>query len=153
MAFNRRKQNLQTAATGQLAPVSGGVPSTPVDLVFMTGSFLTNGASAPIPFAGVHPFSVVRTSAGLFTITLGGLTVAAGGYSVRKIAAFLPVLGKTAAGSALRAAPGIILENLTSATPTTLQVRLEDAAGAATDLAAATDNRVNFMIAFLTGGR
>ena len=149
MANNRRKNTMLTPSMGVV--VTSPLPPTPVDWISLFFSFLPNGASNPLVSGNRgHPFSVVRTSAGLYTVQLGG-TVAGqpqSAYNVRQIVAFFLSLGKGAAGSALRAVPGLILD-----TPGTLQVRLEDATGAATDFAAGTDNRVNCHVAFLNGGR
>lgn len=156
MANNKRKDPMIMPAFGQLPPVSGTLPATPVDMLWMAFSFMTNGGSNPLAVNNFgHPFTVIRLSAGLYTISLGaGVTIATGGYQVRKVASFLPVLGKGAAGNALRAHPGLIAENLGNATlASTLQVRLEDATGVATDLAAGTDNRVNCLLAIFQGGR
>lgn len=155
MALSRKKDRLLQPDIPLIAPGTfSGVPIPIVPNGFVVyGSFRPNGAGSPLEIFG-HPAAVTRSSAGLFLITLGGATIKAGGYNVRKVLAFLPVLGKTAAGNALRAAAGVITENNASATlPTTLEVRLEDAAGAATDLAAAADNRVNWVALLLNGGR
>jgi hypothetical protein len=156
MAFTKRLDTLKVPDLPLLAPgIFSGVPvAIPQNMFLVGGSFLVNGASQPLEtgFFGC-PFVATRSSAGLFVIALGGSTVKTGGFNVRKVAAFIAVLGKGAAGSALRAAPGLITENNGDASlPTQLQVRLEDAAGAATDLAAATDNRVNWAALLINGG-
>lgn len=147
MANNKRLDTLKVPA----GPIPGLVSPTggPAQLVTIWGSFLTNGASNPVAASNRgHPFSVVRTSAGLYTITFGGATLATGQYGVKQVVAFLPVLGKGAAGSAIRAHPGTQVD-----LSGTVQVRLEDATGTATDLAAGADNRVNFVAAYFQGGR
>lgn len=153
MAYNKKLDSLDTPDL-PLVPAgtfSGVNVPIPQNAFFVFGSFRPNGASAPLEIFGC-PAAVARSSAGLFLISLGGLTIKAGGYNVRKVLAFVAVLGKTAAGSALRAAPGVITENNGSATlPTTMEVRLEDAAGAATDLSAAADNRVNWVALLMNG--
>jgi hypothetical protein len=151
MANNARKDEMLMPSFG-VTTGTGSPPNTPVDLIWLVFSFLTNGASNPVAASNRgHPISVVRTSAGLYTIQLGGplpIKGNGGAYGVRQVVGFFPVLGKGAAGSALRAAPGTIVD-----ASGTLQVRLEDATGAATDLAAGADNRVNCLVAAFNGGR
>lgn len=152
MANNKRLDTLKIPA----GPIPGLVTGPggiglggPAQYVLLTGSFLANGALDPVAASNRgHPVKVVHTSAGLYTITLGGATIATGQYGVKQIVSFSPVLGKGAAGNVLRAHPGTMVD-----ASGTMQVRLEDATGTATDLAAGTDNRVNWTAIVLQGGR
>lgn len=147
-----RLDNLKTLATpvpGLVTGVGGIGLGGPAQAVLLAGSFLTNGASDPVASSNRGcPVLVKRTSAGLYTLNFGGITIATGQFGFKQLVAFLPVLGKGAAGSALRAHPGIQVDLAGTA-----QVRLEDATGTATDLAAGADNRVNWTAIVLVGGR
>lgn len=100
----------------------------------MAGSFAPAGAGAPTDVFGTG-FTVARASAGLFTVTLTNpaIRIRGGVVSLQK-----------AAASYLFAEFGVTA--VSAATPT-FQIRLFDAATATpTDLAAAANNRVHFIL-------
>lgn len=126
---------------------ASGFSGSNIEKVKIVGSFLANGGSNPVAASNRgDPFSVLRTSAGLFTVTLGAATALLGQYGVKQILSIQATLGKGAAGNALRIVVGTVVD-----AAGTFQLRLEDAAGAATDLAAAADNRVFFEVVFSNG--
>ena len=148
MPNNRRLSELFTpAGKGPTFSAATGMRSSNVEKVLVFGSFLTNLTSNPVTASNRgDPFAVVRTSAGLYTVTLGAATVALGQYGVKEFISIFVHLGKGAAGNTLRAHLGLVVD-----ASGTFQVRLEDALGAATDLAAGTDNRIHFQAAFSNG--
>lgn len=121
-----------TAAAG----FKGGV----IKKVNVVGSFGCNGATTPLTtsYRG-DPFTVVRTSAGLFTVTLGGLVANGLRFGVKEVLAVLPMLQKSVA-SVLRAEVGTVTD-----TSGIFQIRIVDAAGAVADpVAAGANERIHF---------
>jgi hypothetical protein len=98
----------------------------------LCGSFAPAGAGAPTSVFGAG-FTVVRTSAGLFTVTVAekAIRIRAGNVTLQK-----------AAGSDLRAELGLTDIGVAG----TFQIRLTTGAGVATDLAANANNRVHFIL-------
>ncbi len=98
----------------------------------MSGSFAPQGAGAPITVFGTG-FTVVRAGAGLFTVTLTEPTV--------RIRAGVAGLQMAAATDLIAHLCAVAVS---SATPT-FQIRVM-AAAVPTDIAAAADNRVHFIL-------
>lgn len=99
----------------------------------INGSFPTNGASSPATFEGDGIASVARTGTGTYTVTLTDKYPSC-------IAVDATLQLGTADGSV--ATPGAI--DVSSAK--TMVIVTSNASGAATDIAAAASNRVNFQI-------
>lgn len=121
-------------ASRKLQQETGGLDS---GIVTLQGSFAPNGASALVAAntkgAG---FSVVRTSAGLFTVTL--------------VDRFMAL---NAADCSLQLASGddkVVQFGVCAVAPTaanTIQIRVWDISGAAvSDIAADANNRIHFML-------
>lgn len=143
MPMNIRLTHLRTPAGKNLSfSAATGMKGAAIEKVKIIGSFGVDAGNAP-PATSLRgdSFSVVRTSQGLYTVTLGGSLASGNRYNVKEILTILPVLQKSVA-SALRAEPG-------TATDTTgvFQIRVVDAAGAVANPAAAGANeRIHFEV-------
>lgn len=148
MAYNKKLGDIKTpAGKAPALSASTGLGKSNIQKVKVMGSFLTNGASQPVAASNRgDAASVVLTSTGLYTVTLGGLTALLGKYGVREILNIQVSLGKGAAGIATWAFVGLVVDATAS-----FQIRLETALGAVVDLAAGADNRVFWEVTFNNG--
>lgn len=141
MPMNIRLTEMKTPAGNKPTyTAAAGFKGGEIKKVNFVGSFGVNAGASPLAtsFRG-DPFTVVWTSTGLYTVTLGGLVMNGLRFGVKEVLAFIPMLQKTAA-SVLRAEPGLIVD-----ASGTFQIRIVDAAGAvANPVAAAANDRVHF---------
>lgn len=97
------------------------------------GSFAPNGASQPLAASNrgsLSWWSVARTSAGLFTVTLTN-----GGPAIESVTASLQLAAATARTIQIGAVDPVAR---------TIQIRVVDASGVVQDVAADPNNRINF---------
>lgn len=148
MPMNIRLSKLWTPAGNKPTYAAAtGFRGGEIKKVKIIGSFGCNGGTTPLATSQRgDPFTVVRTSTGLFTVTLGGLLVNGVRYSVKEMLAVLPMLQKSVA-SDLRAEPGTVTD-----TTGIFQIRIVDTTGAVADPAAAGANeRIHFEVSASIG--